>query len=636
MLVNIERRNATSPEAHAPARPLRMAFINMPFAAADRPSIQCGLLASLQRQSGHETCTHHFNLSFARCVGAPLYAELSDNRWLTFLGEWCFAYEAFQVSGDEAAYFDECRISECLPRLGLTVEQVLDLRNRVVPEFLDECMAQEDWADIDVVGFTCTFDQQVPSFALARRLKEKHPRLRTIFGGATFDRENATEFVRKLSYVDYFLIGEADESVVQLASALANGGAPGAIAGLVGREPDRESTWREPEIYRGMNDLPDPDYGEYFRMLERFGRNAVSVRSPRLPFQSARGCWWGAKHHCTFCSLRDSEMTYRSRDVENVVSELVRQSSRYKKLQFTAVDAILDLKYIDTLFPMLGKLGMDATFFYEMKANLTREQLWKLARGGVRHVQPGIESLSTPLLGIMKKGTTKLLNVRFLKWARYYGITAHWNIIVGFPEEHTDYYDEQSTLIPQLSHLQPPSSSGRLLLEKFGPYILQKHPWFQHCRPLASYRHLFPESIFDVDRIALYFEARPQYRDGIEEAWARLESAISGWQASWEGTTKPMLAYERGSDWSRVVDTRTPKHPREHCLNHLETAVLEACGDTAVTAAHVARNVADRETIDVDPAAVEEICKDLLSRRLLVEEDGRYLSLPLPMNKQWQ
>jgi ribosomal peptide maturation radical SAM protein 1 len=604
----------------------------MPFAATDRPSIQCGLMAATLAREGHITTTHHLNLEFARAIGPPAYANFADNRWLIFIGEWLFAYEAFRVKTDRDAYFEACKVSDHQERLGFSLQELSKLRDEAVPEFLDGCLAAISWDTYDLIGFTCTFDQQIPSFALARRIKERYPHVAVVFGGATFDQDNAAEFLRRLSWIDYIAIGEADVSICALASALERKQTPVAVPGLAQRVREQQIVVRDPEIVPTLGDLPDPDYTEYFETLKTAGPRAVATRSIQIPFQSARGCWWGAKQHCTFCSLKDAEMSYRSRAPESVVSELIRQSSRYKQLRFTCTDSILDMRYIDALFPAFKKEGIDGSFFYEVKANLTRDQIRKLAQGGVKQVQPGIESLSTATLDIMKKGTTMLLNLRFLKWARYYGLQSSWNILTGFPGERPEFYERQMQLMPHIAHLQPPTDADNIILEKHAPYVVGDHPWYKNRKPLESYRHIFPEEIFDVKAIALYFTAEPEYVDGIPDALNRLQQAVMKWQNLWRRNPKPVLMYERGADWSRVIDSRGGV-ACEHYMDQLETAVLEACGDTAVKVPGIMQQLAEKGETTICPEQVEKTCQKLLANRFVVEEDGRFLSLVIPARK---
>jgi ribosomal peptide maturation radical SAM protein 1 len=636
MLVSLETQKVSSSVLAKPIRALNVALVNMPFASSDRPSIQCGLLAATLQQAGHNATTHHLNLEFASQVGPDSYAILADNRWQIFLGEWLFSGEAFGVRADYDIYFDECKVDRYNDEFGFTRGKLIALRDEAVPKFLDSALQSADWSSYDVVGFTCTFDQQIASFAFARKLKDRFPHLKTLFGGATFDQETASEFVAKLSWVDYIIVGEADKSIALLAAALAAGEVPHGTPGLVRKSGDGRIACEAPQLLQDMAEMPDPDYSEYFATIDRLGRTALAPRGFFVPFQSARGCWWGAKHHCTFCSLKDSEMFYRSRAASNVVDELVRQSSRYKLLTFMAVDSILDLRYIDTLFPALEDRGLRASFFYEVKANLTREQLKKLSRGGVKILQPGIESLSTRVLQIMKKGTNKLLNIRFLKWAKYYNLNPTWNLLTGFPGERIEDYEEQIALLPLLHYLRPPNDAGIIFLEKHGPYVVNDDPWYRNRRPLKSYSHLFPKNLFDIDRVALYFDSEPEYEAGIPEAFTRLKDGVDQWKAAWSPNFKPSLVYQRGADWSRVVDLRRNDMPREHWLDELQTGVLIACEDTAATPEVIARFLLEKCSIRADKAQIERVCGELTDLSLFVEEDNRFLALPLPSWRSWQ
>jgi coproporphyrinogen III oxidase-like Fe-S oxidoreductase len=89
----------------------------------------------------------------------------------------------------------------------------------------------------------------------------------------------------------------------------------------------------------------------------------------------------------------------------------------------------------------------DYKFFYEVKSNPRREQIRLLAAGGIRRIQPGIESLNTHILKLMRKGVTAIKNVRLIKWAFYYGIGIAWNLLLGFPGETQEDYERQLDLI---------------------------------------------------------------------------------------------------------------------------------------------------------------------------------------------
>src|SRR5947209_12986231 len=117
------------------------------------------------------------------------------------------------------------------------------------------------------------------------------------------------------------------------------------------------------------------------------------------------------------------------------------------------VDNIFDMKYFKDLLPSLRKRKTKLALFYETKANLTKEQLLSMKAAGIVALQPGIESLSTYVLGLMRKGTTALQNIQMLKWCKEIGIVPHWNVLYGFPGERPSDYLEMAHLMGALHHL---------------------------------------------------------------------------------------------------------------------------------------------------------------------------------------
>src|SRR6185503_19668701 len=105
-------------------------------------------------------------------------------------------------------------------------------------------------------------------------------------------------------------------------------------------------------------------------------------------------------------------MKYRSKSPARVLTELSELSTRYgvRSLQF--VDNILDTSYFKTVLPQLAAAGSDYILFYEVKANLKREQVRVLAQAGVRFIQPGIESLDDNVLRLIGKGNSALMNLQ--------------------------------------------------------------------------------------------------------------------------------------------------------------------------------------------------------------------------------
>lgn len=634
-----ESPSRTQPMAFAQvdseAPPQRVALVNMPFAAASRPSIQCGLLKGALSRRGHAVDVLYLNLELAVELGNGMYGTLADLRSDHLLGEWLFSVAAFGPRPNEEEYREAFPSLEgWCERLGCSFDDLCRLRNETLPALVERWATGTDWSEYDIVGFTSTFEQNVAALALAKRIKERYRDVRTVFGGANYDGEMGPEYVRAFPWIDYAVVGEGDEALPQIVDRLAREQSAAGLPGVVARVGDRVVKDGSAPLVRDLDSLPDPDYDEFFATLARLGRERVLGETlPLLLFESARGCWWGEKHHCTFCGLNALGMAYRSKTPERVHDELRRQSARYQIANFEAVDNILDMRYLEKLCQPLIEERVDYRLFYEVKSNLKRAQLRTLSRAGVRIIQPGIESLSTHVLKLMRKGATMLQNVRVLKWSHYYGITVAWNLLTGFPGETVEDYEDQARLLPKLVHLPPPVGGGQIWMERFSPYFTDPSFPVESLEPWRAYRFVYPEDSVDLRKIAYFFD----YTMGDvvpEEQLEGVKQATQEWRARWDGKRPPLLVYERTPDWIQVVDRRDPEKPQVHAFHGVEAAVYDACGDTEHSASKVTKTLRE-EGADVDVDEVERALARFCELGLTIEEDGLYLSLALPVNGNW-
>lgn len=624
-------------ERHATRGPLRLALVNMPFASARYPSIQLGLLHAAAEQAGTVVDTHNFNLAFAERLGWDDYELLCHNR-LHMVGEWLFAGMAWgECAPAPAPYLERyaTTLDEALTQMGKDRAWLAGLRAELVPIFLESCLDATSWLNYDVVGFGSVFEQNCAALALARLLKERHPHLTIVFGGSNFDDEMGLEFVRTVPWIDYAVIGEGDEVFPALLQRLSRGEEPLSMAGVARRLPDGTVDYggRAPAVQE-MDALPVPAYNSFFaeaarRKVPRTARGLPVL----LPIETARGCWWGAKHHCTFCGLNGSGMAFRSKSPARALADIDTLAARHHVYAFEAVDNIMDRRYVTEVFGPLSEQRKDYTFFYEVKANLTPEQLKAMARGGVRHLQPGIESLSTPVLRLMNKGTTGLQNVRMMKWAQYYGMRVSWNLLYGFPGEHAEDYDRELEWLRRISHLQPPSGIGRIWLERYSPYFTRAaEAGFTNVRPEATYAHIYPEYI-DRERIAYFWEydAPGTLPDCVHHA---TEAYVRGWKDSWKSNAVPFLTYQRGAGRLTMIDGRTPAAPEVMMYDERAALVYECCALAARGAPQVLDGLR-AQGCDTDLASVRRDLDTFVERGLMLEEDGHYFSLALPANPNW-
>lgn len=606
------------------------ALVVMPFASVWRPSIQVGLLKALGDARGFPQTTFHFNLDFAARIGVSLYERLCEFR-IPQLGDWLFSIAAF---GDRAPDPDGRMLEEFAPAIrhklatgaGADVcAELARIRREQIEPYLEALVTSSAWDQFDVVGFTCTFQQTVPAVALARRLKQRFPRLVTLFGGANFDGEMGEAVMRSAPCIDYAISGEADDAYVQFLAAIGGGRPVHEVPGLIHRRPDGgvAMTPRAP-LRLELDDLPTPDYTEYFVRATATGVIADPT-AVMVPFESSRGCWWGQKSHCTFCGLNAQSMKYRAKRADRVVEELAQQASRHGTFRFEAVDNILALPYFEALFPLLSAAQSDYELFFETKSNLSRDRIRGLRAGGVTQIQPGLESLSTPILRLMRKGVTAIQNVNLLRWAHYYGISVNWNVIWGFPGEQAEDYAEQVRLFRKIVHLQPPKGYGRIWLERFSPIFTDSAAFPTTRRaPERSYGLVYPEGA-DLEQIAYFFDYELEHTLP-DSAFAETQLAVDDWRLRWHSAGRPTLTFRRAPGIVTIEDRREAASAGRYTFRGDLAALYAACVDAPRSPGALARELALRWSDEELRGALLEFCE----RGLMMNERDSFLSLALP------
>jgi ribosomal peptide maturation radical SAM protein 1 len=477
-------------------------------------------------------------------------------------------------------------------------------------------MSSIRWSDYDLVGFTSTFEQNLASLALARRVKEAHPDILVAFGGANWEGEMGQELHRRFPFVDYVCSGEADWTFPALLGCLWSGGDPARVPGIVLRRDGTSLATGSAPLIRELDDLPLPDYDDFMSSLGSSPSGADVT--PMLLLETSRGCWWGAKHHCTFCGLNGGAMTFRSKSADRVVEEIEYLRNRYGVESLSVVDNILDMRYFQTLLPMLVEQRIRMNLFYEVKANLTLAQVRQLAEAGIHHVQPGIESLSDRVLRLMRKGTTALQNIQFLKWCREFGVRPEWNVLYGFPGEDPGDYAQMLPLVEAIDFLDPPAACGPVRLDRFSPYHQDPASFgMVNVRPLETYRSLYPFGEEELKRVAYYFDF--DYEDSRTPSTyaAPLIERVARWEA--QGPVGSLWLVPRPDDSVAILESRRSR--REGLVFQGWRAGAYLAFDRARTAGSVAGE------IDVAEAEVAAFAGWCVERGLMVSSGGRYLAL---------
>jgi ribosomal peptide maturation radical SAM protein 1 len=508
--------------------PRSICLAALPWQSLESPSLPLGLLRSACADAGLGLpWTYHGALRWTEYLiavtddelGPADYTDIAENGMFHGLGDWVFT----GVLHDDPD-FGVSTLDDYAARRGIDTALATRMRGHAA-EFValaaDEILAGEP----DVVGFTTTFMQNVPSLAVAARIKRLAPDVVTVFGGGNCDGPMGAALHRNYPFVDFVVRGEGEVAFPALLKALGGDGSFTDVPGLCWRVDGVQHTNDIQPHPLPPGRIPVPDFDDWFAHVE--SSPVRGYLEPKLVVETARGCWWGQAHQCTFCGLNGSLMEFRSKSPDTVIAELRHLVTRHQVLDVIAVDNIIDNTYFRTVLPKIAELDWDLRVHYEVKSNLKPAEIDALRRAGVAHVQPGIESLVSPVLTMMDKGVSGLRNVRTLRDCESAALTVSWNWLYGFPEETPADYADVLAQIPALSHLQPPSAAGRILLERFSPYFENGALGFPERSTAELYRHVYRLAEQDMADMVYLFRTEPR---GLTEAQAEpLHAAIGGW-----------------------------------------------------------------------------------------------------------
>ena len=528
-----------------------------------RPLIGPSLLKAQLLERGISCNVVYANIEYAEAIG------VEENEWLSsyastnwLLSEWIFSHDMFPShhNGDPNDYFETVIDGECPVSFRRRVLELCNYTSAFVESQVKAILAHSP----RIVGFSTSFEQTVSSLAIARAVKRRAPETVIVFGGSNCMGTMGQGLLEAFKDIDVVFNGEADEAFPAFCERVVADGLP--------HIERRVITSR---LIDAMDKLPVPDYADFFETVERM--SFADDVEMALAIETSRGCWWGAKHHCTFCGLNTTSMAFRSKSSERAVEEIRYLSRKWGVRNFAATDNIMNFDHIRTVFKPLAEEKAGYRFFYEVKANLRYDQLETLAAAGVDTIQPGIEALSDETLKLIKKGVSALQNIYLLRRCKELNIHPIWNILGGFPGETEESYLQTAALLPKIEHLHPPRNVAQLRLDRFSPNFEKADAMGFFCvAPLPAYRYVYPLDKKQLSAIAYFYggDRKDFVSDGLTE---KLRQDAARWQrAHFNSTRVPILAGLRIASMTLIKDTRSSASAEHATLNQLETDVLAA------------------------------------------------------------
>ncbi|MGI9054845.1 MAG: hypothetical protein ACR2F2_03475, partial [Pyrinomonadaceae bacterium] len=166
----------------------KVLLLIMPYGALERPALGLSLLKSVLEDENIFCDVRYLTFPFAELIGAENYQWMCyELPYTAFAGDWSFTTALY---GDNYDARQEKYITEILQKNwnldNETIQRILYIKS-YIPNFIEYCLNSIEWKDYPVVGFTSTFEQNIASLSLAKKVKNLYPEIVTVFGGANWE-----------------------------------------------------------------------------------------------------------------------------------------------------------------------------------------------------------------------------------------------------------------------------------------------------------------------------------------------------------------------------------------------------------------------------------------------------------------
>ncbi|MCK4766457.1 MAG: RiPP maturation radical SAM C-methyltransferase, partial [Candidatus Aminicenantes bacterium] len=442
-------------------------------------------------------------------------------------------------------------------RVHYKVEQI-DLKKYMEVEelcrsFVDEVVHTIVSFHYKIIGFTIRMGQTNCSIAIINGIKKISPEVITITGGANCSGEMAEGVASLSDSIDYVFSGECENSFNDFLDNYSGRQLPAEriITGI---------------LVENLDTLPQLNYEVYFNQIGYY----FDGHAPGAAYvwsETSRGCWWGQKKKCTFCSRNTAGIKFRQKTPQKVLEELRHFKENYPETAVAMADNLMPFSYNKELLPILGENNdYPGICLYYIKPNLKLKDLINLKKAKVQQIVPGIEALSTGLLKLINKGITAAENLEFLRNARAVGINLLWFMLWGIPGDKAEYYKEILKVLPLIRHFQPPAKFFRVHLERFSDYYENPIGYhIENLRPWAVYKMIYPEWA-DIDKLAFEFVGEyPCEAYEHPELIQNIADELEYWRQTWKNSNLIMIPF---SDYFIIHDSRNiPGTNQSHILD---------------------------------------------------------------------
>ena len=255
---------------------------------------------------------------------------------------------------------------------------------------------------VDLVGITAMTPQVMQADEIAKKIKTVLPEVPIILGGvhATFLPEQT---LCEFSAFDYLVVGEGEETIVDLVSRLEYGGSIADVKGIAYRSND--SVVITPPRPRILDLDTWPNHHEHYDFDFYLYNNSCGYSDKCVSTIVSRGC----PYNCRFCATKNFWKTkYICKSTDAVIKEINYVLDRgVKNISFRDSTFVINKKWVHELCEKILRQELQFRWGIQARVELVDfELLSHMKKAGLNKVSFGVESGSQKILDFYGKGIT--------------------------------------------------------------------------------------------------------------------------------------------------------------------------------------------------------------------------------------
>ncbi|MET9258670.1 radical SAM protein [Amycolatopsis sp. NPDC004079] len=308
------------------------------------------------------------------------------------------------------------------------------------------------------------FSQLIPAFLLAEEIRRQDPSVHVTAGGPviTWGREVLTADARFGRWLDSFLVGEADETLLHFADSLAGERDPASVRNIVRYAGGAVLEQLDPTYQLNLDWLPAPDF-TMLPLKDYFAPKRVICMMP------TRGCYF---NRCAFCNYAFIKIApYRMRSPKLIAEDVASVVASTGEDVFSFEADVMLPAHLRSLSEALLERRTDISWHgvARFEKGFTPEVFATMREAGCVRLYMGLESANERVLKAMDKGTTPQRMADILAMCHTAGISVEAGVFSDFPSETAAEAEDTYRFVRDHRHVIGRADAGTFRLLKGAP-----------------------------------------------------------------------------------------------------------------------------------------------------------------------